>query len=95
MEMEEAGASIDLQMEEWMHDLHTMLRVAEGLSGEAGADAWSRAEELRREFLGLRIKKAATWHAPEDQRPEARARFDEMWNDWVERAHALRQALGG
>jgi hypothetical protein len=95
MDMEEAGAAIDLRMAEWKRDLDAMLRVADGLPGDAGAEAWSRVEELRRDLLGLRIKKAATWHAPEDRRPEARALFDETWNDWLECARTLKQTLGG
>ncbi len=93
MEMEAAGAAIDLQMGEWKRDLDVMLRLADGLSGDAGTEAWNGIEELRRELFGLRIKKAATWHAPADQRSEAVARFDDEWNDWLLRAQALRAAL--
>jgi hypothetical protein len=90
MEMEDAGASIDLQMEAWKRDLEIMRNETDRRPDGA---LWSEIEDLRREFQGLRIKKAATWHAPEDQRAEARSRFDEMWRDWIERAQAAKRVL--
>jgi hypothetical protein len=95
MGMDEAGAEIDLQIEEWKRDLETMRAKADRRPDGAGGPGWAEIEDLRREFQGLRIKKVATWHAPEDRREEARASFDEVWPDWVERAQAAKRALNG
>ena len=93
METEDAGARIDLQMGEWKPALEIMRSKTDRRLGGTHGAHWSEIEQLRREFQGLRIKKVATWHAPIEQREEAKSHFAEMWSDWVARARAAQRML--
>jgi hypothetical protein len=89
----EAGEPIDRQVEQWKLDLEAMRCAAGERDGDGGAALRDQVEGLRRELQGLRIKKVATLHAPDAQSEAAWAHFDEIWNDWTDRARALQKAL--
>ena len=93
MDRAEAGALIDAQFEEWKRDLEAMRLVTDRRLGGVGGALWQEVEQLRREFMGLRIKKAATWLAADDAWEAAGPAFHDTWADWVERAMIVRNSL--
>ena len=86
MDRDEAGSVIDAQFEELKHDLEAMRLATDRRLGGVGGALWQEVEHLRREFMGLRIKKAATWLAPEDAWEATSSAFHATWADWIERA---------
>jgi len=93
MDKDAVGRVIDAQFEEWKRDLEVMRVASDRRQGGVGGALWQEVEHLRREFMGLRIKKAATWLAPEDMWEASLAAFQTIWADWIERARTVRSSL--
>jgi hypothetical protein len=93
MNKDEAGALIDLEFEGWKRELESMHAMASAAAPAGTMGSADEVEHLHRELQGLRIKKVATWHAPEERWEDGYALFHGMWSDWVDRAEALKASL--